>query len=463
MATVVKAKPRGNEPEIGGEIGLSGLTQSGGVVREEFLRQLSGRQGVKVFREMADNDAIIGGVLFAIEMLIRNVEWLVEVNTEADRAEEAQQLIYECMDDMTHTWEDFVSEALSFLTFGWAVHEIVLKKRSGENDDFRLSSQYSDNKIGWARLPGRAQETLDRWEFNEYGDALAMYQRVQGIGDVAIPLARCLHFRTRTNKNNPEGRSIMRNAYRSWFFGKRIEEVEGIGVERDLAGLPVMYVDPRITGSSASADQKALFEEIKKTIVNIRRDEQEGVVIPNVLNDIGQPLYKLELLTSGGARQFNTSEIVNRYDQRKAMTMLADFIMLGHEAVGSFALSSDKTNMFATAIGGYMKSMKGTLNRYLIQRTLRLNGFNGDECYLDSRDLEIPNLAELGDFIQKLSGAGMPLFPDEGLESFIRNQVNWPDRPEEFDDEDYNNPRPATNEDAVLSPEETDDEEEETT
>lgn len=120
--------------------------------------------------------------------------------------------------------------------------------------------------------------------------------------------------------------------------------------------------------------------------------------------------------------------------------------MLGHEAVGSFALSSDKTNMFANAIGGYLKSMKATINRRLIQPTLKLNGFIGDECWLESRDLEIPNLAELGDFIQKLSGAGMPLFPDENLENFIRNQVNWPDRPEKFDDEDYINPQAITSE-----------------
>lgn len=458
MRQVVKAVAQEPALEMGGEMGLSGLTHSGGVVREEFLKQLAGRQGVKVYREMMDNDAIIGAVLFAIEMLIRNVEWMVEKNTDSEsgRSEEAEQLIYECMEDMTHTWEDFIGEALSFLSFGWAVHEIVWKKRNGENADERLSSKYTDNKIGWARIPGRAQETLDRWEFNEFGDAVAMMQRVQGMQEKNIVLAKCLHFRTRTNKNNPEGRSIMRNAYRSWYFGKRIEEVEGIGVERDLAGLPVMYVDPRITGSNASPEQKALFEELKNVIVNIRRDEQEGVLIPNVLNDIGQPLYKLELLTSGGTRQFNTSEIINRYDQRKAMTMLADFIMLGHEAVGSFALSSDKTNMFATAIGGFLKSTKATINRGLIQPTLKLNGFKGDECWLESRDLEIPNLTELGDFIQKLSGAGMPLFPDEGLENFIRNQVNWPERPEEFDDEDYTNPQ-AMEQDATDSQDESED------
>lgn len=56
-----------------------------------------------------------------------------------------------------------------------------------------------------------------------------------------------------------------------------------------------------------------------ETIVrNIRRDETEGVVLPAG--------YKLELLSSGGTRQFDTNAIVNRYDTRIAMTVLADFI-----------------------------------------------------------------------------------------------------------------------------------------
>ena len=56
-----------------------------------------------------------------------------------------------------------------------------------------------------------------------------------------IPIDKALLFRTKSRKDNPEGRSILRNAYRSWYFKRRIQEVEGIGIERDLAGLPVMY------------------------------------------------------------------------------------------------------------------------------------------------------------------------------------------------------------------------------
>ena len=54
----------------------------------------------------------------------------------------------------------------------------------------------------------------------------------------------------------------------------------------------------------------------------------------------------LSLSVPARARQFDTNAIINRYDTKIAMTVLADFLMLGHNKVGSFALSSDKTGFF---------------------------------------------------------------------------------------------------------------------
>lgn len=56
------------------EIGRSGLNHWGGEIREEFLRELKGKDGRKLIREMKDNDPIIGAMLFAVSMLIRQAK-----------------------------------------------------------------------------------------------------------------------------------------------------------------------------------------------------------------------------------------------------------------------------------------------------------------------------------------------------------------------------------------------------
>ena len=53
------------------ELGSSGLLEWNGFVHEEFLQELAGTKRNEVFREMSDNDPVVGAILFVIEMLIR--------------------------------------------------------------------------------------------------------------------------------------------------------------------------------------------------------------------------------------------------------------------------------------------------------------------------------------------------------------------------------------------------------
>ena len=85
-------------------------------------------------------------------------------------------------------------------------------------------------------LPGDPK----RWIFDTSGGVQGIVQLAPPYyQNVTLPIEKCLLFRTTTVKGNPEGRSMLRNAYRPWYMKKRIEEFEAIGVERDLAGLPV--------------------------------------------------------------------------------------------------------------------------------------------------------------------------------------------------------------------------------
>ena len=409
------------------EIGQTGLKQHGGIVREEFLRELIGTRGTKTYREMRDNDPVVGAILFAIDMLIRNVTWRVEPASEDQGHMDDAQFVTECMEDMSNTWEDTISEIMSLLPFGFSYHEVVYKKRGGDSEDPSQRSAYDDGRIGWRKLAPRAQETKTRWEIDDNGGIQGMYQRISSGQEVFIPIGRALLFRANTAKNNPEGRSILRSAYRPWYFKKQIEEIEGIGIERDLAGLPVAYVPAKIMSASATANDKAVFNAIKDIVRNIRRDEQEGVVFPGDTDESGNKLYELELLSTGGSRQFDTSAIITRYDQRIAMTVLADFIMLGHEKVGSFALSSSKTDLFATAMGAWLKAIKAVFNRHAIPRLFRVNGMQTEEMpELNFGDIESVNLKELSEYIKNLTASGMELFPDDALENILREHGDLP-------------------------------------
>jgi hypothetical protein len=157
---------------------------------------------------------------------------------------------------------------------------------------------------------------------------------------------------------------------------------EAIGIERDLAGLPLIRVDKEIMVLASEGDLEAIavMEEFKSLGRNIRNDEQACIIMPIEYDDHGNKLYDIELLSSGGQKSFDTNEIIQRYDTRIAQTVLADFIMLGTGQTGSFALSSDKTKLFATALGAWTKSDADTMNRFLIPRLLEVNKIPLDRC-----------------------------------------------------------------------------------
>lgn len=410
------------------ELGLSGLQRSGGFIQEEFLSALRGNRAIKVFREMSDNDPVVGAILFAIDKLIRGVKWNVNPGKDNNEEEERTVLLRECMDDMTITWPDFISEVMSMLPYGWSYFEIVYKKRNGPQKD-GTRSKYSDGKIGWRKFAIRSQDSLMTWEFDpENGGLLGMTQVAPPhYRPTTIPIEKALLFRTSTTKNNPEGRSVLRNAYRPWYFKKRIEEIEAIGVERDLAGFPVLYMDPKLMASNATDADKAAFEDYKAMVRNIRRDEQEGAIIPSVYDREGRKLIELQLLSSGGARSFDTGGIIERYNRNIAMTVLADFILLGHEQTGSFALSSDKTDMFAVALGAWLQSIAAVINTYAVPRLLALNGMSLEDApQLVPGDIEEQPLAEVVAAIVQLAGIGMPVFPNEELQEKLYERMNLP-------------------------------------
>lgn len=428
------------DPNLGadqlfGDIGLTGLKRFAGHVYEEFLPQLWGNKAIQTYREMLDNDAMIGALLFSIEQLIRQVTWRVDCAADDAASEQCRAFIEECLGDMSQSFADTLSEILSMIPYGFSFHELVYKQRNGGLWDGGAESQYADGRIGWRKWALRAQDTRWAWQFDDDGGIQGMWQNAPPYyRNVYIPIEKALLFRPRLYKNNPEGRSVLRTAYRSWYFLKRFQEIEGIGVERDLAGFPVIFCPAEITDPNAATDLQAVYANLKATVTNIRRDALEGLVMPMVYDQNGHPLYDIKLLTTGGARQFNTTEIIARYEQRILQTVLADWIMLGHTQRGTQSLSQSKIDVFTAAITSWCQQIADVVNRYAIPRLLALNGMRPAKLpTLVPEKINEPDLKELAPFIASLAQAGMPLFPDADIENHFRDLLDVP----ELTDEEY--------------------------
>lgn len=417
------------------EIGATGLEHFSGWLNEEKLLELRGERRNFIYREMEDNDPTIGGILFAIDKLIRQVQWRVEPYSQDPKDLEKADFLNSCRNDMEMPWTEVISEAMSMTTFGFAPLEMVFKRRQGiqppqfdKPPEKRIpSSRFNDGYIGWKKLPLRAQETVKRWEITDQGEIEGLYQQAPPkFMEVFIPIDKLLLFRASTRKNNPEGKSAIRNAFRPWWFRKKIENIEGIGIERDLAGLPMAMVPPEILSQTAGPLEQEIRRKVERIVTNVRNDEQAGIVFPLMYDENGKQMYEFKLISTGGRRQFPTDIVIKRYRQDIAIVVIADFILLGHEKVGSFSLASSKTSIFTSALAAWVETVAEQFNRKAIPFLFMLNGFDLERLpQLTFGDIESIDLTELGAYVSSISGAGVDL-TDEKAQNYLKSQANIP-------------------------------------
>ena len=422
------------------ELGSVGLHRNGGQVSEEILRELTGSTGAKIFRQMEDNDPTIGALLFSISMIIRSLKWKMSPTDDKDPEAVANaEFADSCMHDMSETWADTISSILSFLVYGFSVHEQVFKLRNGDKPkDFYKKSKHDDGRIGWKRLPIRSQLSIlnGDWLFAEDSDDLI------GISQLApprykretIPMSKLLLFRTINNKNNPEGKSILRNAYRPWHFKRNVENIEAIGIERELAGLPVFKAPAQIMAKDAEPAQRSMYSSIKDMVVNVRNDEQAGLVIPSDRDEHGHPLYELSLLSCNGAKMFDTNKTIERYRNEILSTVIADFITLGQGVAGTQALADTKVDLFLNAIESWVKQIEAVFNRFAITHLFKLNGITEKVPTLKATAIKKSDVDQTVKNISMLAQSGMELFPSPVIDAYIRDELNMPLRTKEEDE-----------------------------
>lgn len=412
------------------QLGVSGLRHQGPYVYEEFLPELRWPRAGKVYQEMSDNDPVIGAILYLAEMLIRGTRWRVEPVSQSVEDLEAAEFLESCMHDMDMSWANTICEILSMLTYGFSFHEEVYKVRRGPTEaNGKYKSKYSDGRVGWRRLPIRAQTSLHEWEFNKDGDVVAFIQSAEPDYKIRrIPMSKGLLFRTRISRDNPEGKSLLRNAYRPWFFKKHFEEIEGIGIERDLAGFPVLTAPDTVDLWNEDDERMvALKANAEALVSSVRRDSEEGILLPAG--------WKLELLTSGSSRQINIGETIDRYDNRIAITMLSDIILIGNNKAGSFALADTKQSMLAAALQAQLQNIADVFNSKAVPDLFAYNDFSVTELpKIVPGQIQTPSLKELALVLRAM---GLNIAGDMQLQNYLRTILGIPDLDEKTFEEVY--------------------------
>ena len=396
-------------------LGVAGDNTHNGMIRaDEFLPELRGSKAIRKYREMRDNDATIGAVMYSVEQILRDVELTVKPVDDSPAAKVEADFVTSVLDDMDHTLDDHVAEALSYLSYGFGWFEVIYKRRVGptERSD-KKHSKYTDGRLGVKKIAARAPWTINKFDVNQKtGDVLGIEQEVGFMnGKNYIPVNKSIYYRTTSLNGDPSGRSILRNAYTSYEYLNNLQAIEAIAVERELAGIPVARIPAEYLSGDASVAQSGFVNNLQQILRDVKFNEQGYIILPSDTypDKDGAPsstrLVDIELMASNGKRNIDINPIVSRYQHDIARSVLSEFLLLGTSG-GSYALSKSKTDLFLRALESYIQAIVDVLNKQLVERLWELNGLNYDLMpKIEAGDVAPHDLREVSSFLRNLNGA----------------------------------------------------------
>lgn len=424
-----------------GQMGYSGLSLYQGISVDEIHRELTWPNSIQTYKKMSYSTAI-NSCLSLYDNLISKVSWRTVPPESATEEEKARtKFTLECLNDMDIPFRQVIKDALSSNIYGFAILEKVYRRRNKSS-----GSIYSDEKIGLKKLALRNQETIERFIYDDLGnEVIGVKQNLYGFNNgtytsqqrqvVVLPRSKFVHITTGRNRNDPFGKSPLRDVYLSWRYLEVMAEMEATGVAKDLQGIPLITVPAAIMAEDATTSQKAQYEGIQAIGRNLQANAQSCVIFPSQMDETTKtPLYDIKLLSSqGGTKSYDVSNIKQYYQSQIYTGMFADVLQLGNNGVGSFSLGVLKNSLTGAAVESMLDNIVETFNREVIRQLYDLNGWDISRCCsLDYENLHQSDLDTLSKYLMRTASTGL-IEKDRAVLNLVRTSMGVDALPEELE------------------------------
>jgi phage gp29-like protein len=384
---------------------------SGIISGVEFNPELTDDGAIEIFDKMTRTDAQIQSTMLAATLPIRAALWDVEPGDDSSQALTIRDEVYkQLFDNENFTWDDFLRQTLYYLTYGYYVFEKVRAVKDGKYQIVNLSP----------RLP----KTIRGWYQNEEGilkevEQFALFPDGK-YRTVRIPNDSLLLFTHDREGNNFRGKSMLRTIYRNYLakdLGIRLDLIQS---ERHAVGVPKISLPQSVKDGD---------EEAAETVGEAwRAHENQYVDVPHG--------YGFEIVDMKTGATKNILDSVKYHDTEISSNILAQFLDLGKTETGARSVGETHSNTFHHALESIAKYIMSVCNdshekRRLIREIVDYNfGPQEKYPYLKCTKISTVDYDKLATTLKTLKDASM-LTPQYSLESWLRQELNLPELPED--------------------------------
>jgi phage gp29-like protein len=385
-------------PEIG-ELGGTGTQVFAGMISEEYNPDLRGQKAITTYDKMRKSDARVKSSILVCELPLRSIEWHIEPASESPKDEEIAQALEDNLFNMTITWDSCLHHIMLMLPFGFSIFEKVW--------------EIVDGKVRYRKLAPRLPKTLSKWLLDANGGLSGIEQHAF-INDVyktiTIPSDKLLVFTNEKEGSNFEGTSILRTAYKHWYYKDNLYRIDGIGAEKNaVAFLKLTYPTTASDADIKKCDEVGQHYQAHENQYVSMPDDHDAVLL-------GATGHIKDLMPS-----------IEHHNKAIAESVLADFLNLGTGNVGSWALSKDKSSFFLMSLGALGKNICDTFNAYAIPQWVQYNYGDVDLPKLVHGKLDTRNLQEYATAATSLLQSG-GITHDNDVENTLREMLDLPQK-----------------------------------
>jgi len=392
-------------------IGSSGTEIFSGIISEDYNTLLEFPQSVDAFDEMRKGDASVKAILQAVKLPIINGTYFVTPASEDARDIEIAEFVEFALFEHL-VWKNFLRHMLVAFDFGFMCFEKVYMKM--------------DDKILFRKIAPRLPKSVQSWltDKKDGGDADNPGIEQQILNDlrgkdsaiVKIPSAKVFRITIDQEGDNYQGISLLRSAYKHWYFKENMYKIQALGAERTGVGIPVAR---RTENTPIQTSEKS---EVEKSLKELRANEKQYMIEP-----FG---WEFRFETAGSAFDFDGA--IRHHDRQITKSVLAQFLELG---VNKGALSQGKADqeLFLKAVTAHAEMILENVNRQLVRELVDFN-FDGVEQYplIEVSGIEQENIALLTDSVNKLAQKGF-VTPDDQTEKALRRILDLPEMEEDVE------------------------------
>lgn len=395
------------------EMGSAAPSPWTGWTRQEYNRDLQGLKGLEKYDQMRRSDATVRSSLRVAKTPVLAARWYVEPASDSKRDKNVADFVWKCFTEyMSISFPQLVTEAMLMLDFGYYMFEKVYESRVVDGK----------TRIIWKKLAPRHPMDVKEWHYDSNGGPLAvtMYapsavEMMTGLQDgvmqgpvsqeVTIPISKLVVFTFDKEAGNVEGVSLLRSAYKHWYYKDNLYKIDAIQKERHGIGVPIIKLPPNFT-----RQDKELANELGR---NLRTNERAHVVLP--------PNWEIVFAKLEG-QPVDAMKSAEHHDTLIQTNILASFLK------PTVTTQEEDQAIFLKATRFIADIITGTFNAYCIPQ---LVDFNFGRMRSGYPQLKARRIGENADWrtmsfaIRNLIGA-KAIIPDDPLEDLLREEMDLP-------------------------------------